>query len=221
LIPNSLLALAIFLASIGPGFVHVRIAERRGPRGLRTPLTELAELAVVGSAATVAAAAIWLGIGELVHALEAGRLLTDTDAYFDDEPGAIVAFVLLSLATSYALAIGAATILYKGIQHGKPPKSFSENTTGWVQAMFSERPHENTVVLAVVELSDGKKVSGVVRGFTAESGENRELRLTAPIAITRAKDGLLEEADSLDFVLLRERDIRSIIGRYVPGKNDS
>jgi hypothetical protein len=134
-----------------------------------------------------------------------------------------VGLVLLSMVTSYALAIGAALLVYKGIRYGKKPQraGFSENATGWTQAMFNERPHEKSVVLAVIELVDGKKYSGVVRGFTAESAENREIRLTAPLAMTRTSDGLLERVDGLDFVLLRERDIRSITGRYTRGKNQA
>ena len=39
--------------------------------------------------------------------------------------------------------------------------------------------------------------------------------------MTRTSDGLLQRVDGLDFVLLRERDIRSIIGRYTAGKDQS
>ena len=122
MIPDTLLALAIFLASIGPGFAYVRIAERRGPRIARTPLTELAELAVVGSATTALSAAAWVGIGEWSGLLDAGRLLTESEDYFRDEPGLVVAFVLTVLLTSYALAVGAAFAFNKGIQHGRVPR---------------------------------------------------------------------------------------------------
>ena len=86
--------------------------------------------------------------------------------------------------------------------------------------MFTERPHANTVVLAVVELCDGRKVMGVVGGFTVESDNNRELRLVRPLGIQWKADGLVEKAEDLDFLLLRESEIRCIIGRYVRGKDE-
>lgn len=49
--------------------------------------------------------------------------------------------------------------------------------------MWIDLPDPLSPILTV-ELKDGRKVVGALRGFTAERTDNRELALTRPIAAT-------------------------------------
>src|SRR5437588_3070987 len=66
MIPGTFLGVAILLGVIAPGYAYLRVAERRGVRPGRSPVLELAELAVSGTIATVASVVVVLFIGSIL-----------------------------------------------------------------------------------------------------------------------------------------------------------
>jgi hypothetical protein len=215
LIPDTLLSLVLFLAGIGPGYAHVRAAQSRGPRIRQTPLAEFAEYAVIGASCTVISAGLLFAAADALGFVDVGRLLTSTSDYFKEEPGQVLGLGILSLTASYGLGLGSALLVDPRPQReagGRP--GFFENATAWSQTMWEQRPRDHAV-LATVELRDGRKILGLVGGFTAETEDNRELFLVGPIALQRTQASRLERVDE-QFAVLREQDIQWLVGRYVP-----
>jgi Family of unknown function (DUF6338) len=76
-IPSTLLGLVAFAASLGPGYVDVRVSEKREPRHERTQLLEAAELIVIGGLASSLAALVVLSLAHAAHVVDVQRLSND------------------------------------------------------------------------------------------------------------------------------------------------
>jgi hypothetical protein len=61
LIPTTVAGVAVFLASLSPGYIWVRVAEVRVPRQRRTQLLEAAELVLLGGVfSVISVAAVYI-----------------------------------------------------------------------------------------------------------------------------------------------------------------
>lgn len=211
MIPGSITGLLVFLASVGPGYLYVRVAERWRPYRERTALREAAEIVVSGSLATLIGVVVALIVSRVT------RLLPDREAVIDDAGGYLVlhparmgAALLVVLLVSYGLAYALAAYA-----PGRGAKVFADS--GWYGAFERNLPDGHGIV-ATVELRDGRMLAGVVRAFTAESSpvDDRELMLMASFGgpmLARAADGAVTSLPD-QFVLLRGDEIRYIAGTY-------
>jgi len=177
--PDSLFGLLLFLAGIGPGYVFLRVAERREPRQAGSVLLEFAELFVIGSATTAAASVVVLLLGGATHRFDLREWLAQGRAYVVDEPTRALAAVGAILLLSYLSAWVLARVLYKG-----RPASIRPEFSVWFQVFHVDErdPARAALRFATVELKDGRRVGGYVYAYSVDPDtENREIALRAPI----------------------------------------
>lgn len=208
MIPSTILGLAFFAACLGPGYVFIRVAERREARPKRSDLLEAVEMVVVGSLTSLLCATIVLTAGARWNLVDTRALAESPGTYLLTAPvsglGSLGALGILS----YGLAWGVARFLARGKE-----AAFRPGGNSWEQVFWEDRPSARHVAIVTVELRDGRKVVGRLRSFTAESGDNRELALGWPIAVQATTSShLVQTADA--FLTVRERDILYISGRY-------
>jgi hypothetical protein len=208
-IPGTLLG-ALFLAScLVPGFVFVRVAERRQAQTTRSAL-EAVELAGVGAATSLAAAMVVLGLtAQWWGILDSRALADDPGTYLLLHPFRGFGPLLATFALSCLLAWLAAQAVF--IRH---ESVFEPGGSAWARVLWDDLPSSKHRVLLTVELKDGRRVIGVARSFTFEFADNRELALSRPLAVQLRADKPLIDSDD-DFIVLRENEIESIAGRYV------
>ncbi len=202
-----LLGFAVLAASLGPGYVFERVAERRRPRIPRSTLGETVELIVTGAFFTIVAAMIVLTIGHPTHWLDVRRLAAHATSYLVQHPGRALSAIAALYALSFALAALAARILYRNTTAQIKP-----GAVPWHHILLQERP-EGATTFVVLSLRDGSEVGGVLSAYSL-GGDNREIALVTPMAI-RPADGSDPQLLSEDFVLLRESDVARVRGHYV------
>ena len=115
MIPNTLLGLLVFAASIGPGFIFVYVAEKRSPRPKRSAILEAAELVSVGGAASMISLIAALLLNNWVGWVDTDALTKDGARYVLGSPERGLLFLLAVLASSYLLTLAAAYIVYRGV----------------------------------------------------------------------------------------------------------
>jgi hypothetical protein len=152
---------------------------------------------------------IVLGIGHASHVLNTGALAEQGVEYLGRHPfrtlGAAVSFLLLSFLFAYLAA---------RVVHHKKAAALEPGATGWTGALWASRPDNNHAVMATVELKDGRRLAGLVKAFTIEADDNRELTLAGEIyASPLAGQPLKRTKDT--FVVLREDQITLVAGQYV------
>jgi hypothetical protein len=103
-IPSSIAGVLVFLASVGPGYVYVRIRENWRPYVERTPLREAAQIVVAGSLATVAGVVVTLNVGKALNFLDTNALAERPGHYLTTHPAATGWSALGILIVSYGLA---------------------------------------------------------------------------------------------------------------------
>ncbi len=209
MIPDSLAGLLLFAASLGPGYVYIRVAERRAPRTERSQLLETAELLVLGALITtvVAMLVIW-------GAREVG--LVDVNAVRREGIGYLLLHPLRGFATlgaiflaSYALGGLAALLVHWKKQPSQQPG------TVWRDVLGEKKETHNA--WATVELRDGRFLQGQVASYTlGMSSEPRELALAAPLYQRRVRSTQVERVHNVDFLLLREEDVLYVAVEYQP-----
>ena len=211
MIPSSVTGLVVFLASVGPGYVYVRVAERWRPYRERTTLREAAEIVVSGSLATLVGVVVALLAARVTNLLpNRAALIEGAGRYLVFHPGRLGLTLLIVLVVSYGLAW-----LTARYAPGRGAEVFADS--GWYGALERKLP-KNHGVVATVELQDGRTIAGVVRAFTAEPTpvDDRELMLAAsgesPMLV-RMPDGRVTSIND-QFVLLRGDQIRYITGEY-------
>jgi len=210
-IPSTVTGLVVFLASVGPGYLYVRVAERWRPYRERTALREAAQIVVSGSLATL------VGVVVALVVTRATSVLPDRDAFVEDagrylifHPARVGLVLLIVLVVSYGLAYGLARYA-----PGRGAEVFPDS--GWYGAFERNLPAGHGIV-ATVELRDGRTIAGVVRAFTAEPTpvDDRELMLMASFGgpmIVRSADGVVASIPD-QFVLLRGDEIRYVTATY-------
>jgi len=210
-IPGTLLGALFLTACLVPGFVFLRVAERRRAHLARSPAVELIELAAVGAAASLAAAAGVLLVARWTGIFDAAAFGDDPGRYVLEHPLRGLGPIAGTLAASTGLAALAARLLHKG------PAAFDPAGSAWGRTLWDDRPSDRHVVRLIVELRDGRRVHGYMRAFTADLEDSRELALAKPLAAQAGPGARLEELDD-DFLVLREDQIASLTGTYVlPG----
>jgi Family of unknown function (DUF6338) len=207
-IPDSFLGLALFAASLGPGYLYLRIAEQRAPRQSRSPLVEVVELVVVGGLTSLVAALIVLSLADAVGLLDTHALARHGSHYLVHEPIRTLASLIATLALSYSLAALTALLV-----HRKHEALVQPGGNGWVAQFWQRRPSPQHAAVVTLELRDGRKATGVLSGFTVELDESREIALRRPIVIQpSARSAPIESND--DFLIFREADLLCVSGRY-------
>ena len=211
MIPSSVTGLVVFLASVGPGYVYVRVAERWRPYRERTVLREAAEIVVSGSLATLVGVVVALLVARITNLLPDREALIDgAGRYLVFHPGRLGLTLLIVLVVSYGLAWVIARFA-----PGRGAEVFADS--GWYGALERKLPKDHGV-RATVELQDGRTIAGAVRAFTSEPTpiDDRELMLAATDSspmLVRTADGRVESIGD-QFVLLRGDEIRYITGTY-------
>ena len=213
MVPSTLVGVIVFVASVGPGYLYVRIIERFRATAERTPLRELAEIVVTGSVATLIGTMSALVVGHATGFLSLRALSVHPGRYLIRHPGDTSLGLLLALSVSYGLA---ALVAARG--PGRGARVYPDSA--WY-AMFERRAPADHVNVATVELKDGRKLTGIVVAFTAEPTpvDDRELTLGGSVndRIKFQAPGSSDSADLLDdYIVLRGSEIASVALTYWP-----
>lgn len=205
MIANSLAGFAFFVAGLGPGYLFIRVAEKHKPRPGRSTLFEAVEMVVVGAVASLLSIAAVLALADVTSFIDSRALALSPGTYLLTNAWRS----LVVLATLLALAYGGTWVVACRIYGGDG--AVDPGGSSWWEAF--RRASAGRFVRVTVELRDGRRIAGQVGGFTAESVDNRELGLVAPIAAQAAPGAPARDLKD-DFLLLREEDVAFIAGRY-------
>jgi hypothetical protein len=212
-IPTTALGLVVFLAALGPGYVYLRVAERRGVRPERSGLLEAVELAVVGAFASTVATLAVFALADAANVINIHVLGGDPQHYAEDHPLRLLWLVAVTLLTGYAFAWTGARLT-----HLRKEPNIVPGGTAWGNVFNTQLPHPYDVVRVTVELRDGRKLTGPLGGFTTHADADRELCLAAPILVQLPEPGAQTTVLEDDFLAIREADILAISGKYLPGQ---
>jgi hypothetical protein len=216
-IPGTALGLVLAVAALGPGYVYLRVAERRSARPERSSLLEAVELAVVGALASTAALLVVGALADWTHVANAHWLAADPASYTGHHPLRLLWLVALTLGLAYLIAFAAAKVIHRTPDVIRPAGS------AWTEAFINKCPKGCATVLTV-ELRDGRKVEGTHGAHTPSVDYNRELYLRAPLRVQAGPASAPACLDSDSFMVLRETDILAVSGKYpeaTPGKHYS
>jgi hypothetical protein len=214
MLPNAPFALLVLLALL-PGWLFVRLAERRGPRPQRSPLAEFLELAAVGFSAIVISALIVAGLSFIIHPwlfnLEAWA--HERHQYLGNHLGAALASTALGIGLSCVLVIALYLIIY-----GRHSAGFKPGSSVWVDCLEgAPKGMQNWVG---VHRHDGSLVEGLLLSYPAGSDETaREISLTKPIRLT-PQNGVACFL-SIDRVVIPGDEITAITVVHVPKPSQS
>lgn len=167
MIPQTLGALAAFLALVAPGIVFELRRERRRARHQETAFREASRVALGSLTFTLASLLLLTGIQELFSLLGLRLLaspqawLTSGDAYVREHLTLIVFSTAVELALACALAIGFDFLLAR---RGHERASVRQ-WTAWTEALRSDRPDGTTPWVHIL-LENGSSFFGYVRSFT-------------------------------------------------------
>jgi Family of unknown function (DUF6338) len=200
-IPSTVFGLLVVAAALGPGYVFVRVEERRRPRAVRSPLLETAELLLIGGIfstaafAGVAALSVWAGW------IDEHMLAIQRTTYVIDHLPVFAGLLLLALLTSYvATWVVARVLLFRR------PRTI-EWHSAWDEIL---RPRSGVINYATAGLDDGSAVAGDVLGYTVGNiqPDDRELILAKP-EVRGVGQQIYEQAKD-HFVVLRGDRIRTL-----------
>ena len=212
--PSTVTGVLVFLASVGPGYVYVKVREQWRPYVERTPLREAAEIIVSGALATTVGVVVALIAARIFHFISLRGLANAPGHYLVVHPGRTGVGLVIVLVVSYGLAWAVAYLT-----PGKGPRVRPDSA--WYGTFEHDRPKNHGIVVTA-ELRDGRAVTGAVRSFTAEQTpvDDRELTLAAPTdAPLRVRLPNGEEASIRDtFIILRGSEILYVAGTYMPLK---
>jgi hypothetical protein len=167
-------------------------------------------MVVLGSVLTLASVTLVIAVARWTNWLNWEVLIEHPKRYVAHHPFRLAGPLTAALALSYLAAL-----VLGWLTHVKAPKVVHPGLTMWQQALWLDRPSLKHSTIATVELKDGRKVTGMVRGFTVEQAEHRELLLGEPLAVTR-RAGAAPEKLADGFMILREQDLIYVAGRYWP-----
>ncbi len=207
MIPGTALGLVLTVAALGPGYIYLRVAERRHARPERSGLLEGVELAVVGALASIASLLVVGVVADATGVANAHWLGAHPASYLGHHPLRLLWLVALALVLAYGIAFGAATLMLRGV-----PDAIRPAGTAWTEAFIADCPN-NEVAVLIVELRDGRRIEGTLGAHTPSADYNRELYLRAPL---RVQAGPASRPISLSssFMILREADILAVSGGY-------
>jgi fumarate reductase subunit D len=200
-IPSSVLGLVVLAAALGPGYVFVRIEERRRPRPKRSALLETAELIVIGGFVSTMAFSAVAAIAAQTGWLNEKKLAEDSTAYLLSHVSRFALLLLVALALSCVLTWLAATAIF----FRRPPniRLFS----AWDE-VFAQK--KGIINYATVGLDDGLAIAGDVVGHSVgdRPSDERELILANPEVRVPGKQTFEQAREPL--VVLRGDRIRTL-----------
>ena len=211
MIPDTVLGLLVIAASLGPGYLFVRLGELRNPRPSRSTLLELVELVATGGTFTILVLWAALAVDRYVrNIVDLDALAASRTDYVLAQPLRTTTLVVFVIAGAYLLAWLAALAVYRGM----PPTQRSWQT--WHEA-FRIQEHGGSLcrAYATVELRDGRTVAGPVAFYTTQGApsDERELALERPISAKAS--GTAEYVEVPDErVILRASDIAVVSVQY-------
>jgi hypothetical protein len=206
-IPGTLLGLVALAAALGPGYLYVRRAELHHNRPVQSQLGELVEMVVIGGAASLLAAGLVLGSASSLNFINTTSLHKDPSNYLLAEPWRCFLVTACFYALAYAVAYTASRVV-----HRRTKPAIVPGATGWTQAMRASVPDGKAVAIHI-ELRDGRKLAGVLAGFSSAVEPNREIVLRRPIKAMGGSGKTVDLND--DFMALREEQISLLSGRYI------
>jgi hypothetical protein len=201
-LPDAPIAL-LALASLFPGWIFIRLAERRAPRPERSGFAELVELAAVGFStvglsALIVAGLSWTRLPGLFNVRIWARLRGN---YL----GQHIGFALLSMALvaglSCILAVGLFFAIYKFQSKGIHPES-----TVWYDALG--RTPEGKHAWVGVQCADDSLVEGFLFSYSYSDEDAAGIALQGPMRLTRPGEKAGDLA--LDRVIIPGDQIRAI-----------
>jgi hypothetical protein len=210
-IPGTALGLVLTVAALGPGYIYLRVTERRSARPERSGLLEAVELAVVGALASTTALLVVGALADWTRVANAHWLAVDPASYVGHHPLRLLWLVAVTLGLAYLIAFAVAKVTHRTPDVIRPAGS------AWTEAFIKECPKGRVAVLTV-ELRDGRKVEGTLRAHTQSVDYNRELYLSAPLRVQAGPASAPVRPGSTAFMVLRETDIIAVSGKYVGGK---
>lgn len=178
MIPGSFVGLLLFVLAVAPGWLWIRVAERRQVRPDRSALLETAELVATGVVFTTIAAIAVVVVGTGVGWLPDLREVTAVGSTFvHDEPYRSGLTVVAVLGLSLAGAFGAARFVYRGREASLVPAG-----SVW-RDVFGEGG-EGRPIFVSTTLVDGRVVDGYLYSYSTDAdGGDRDLGLQAPIYV--------------------------------------
>ena len=207
MIPDSLAGLLLFAASIGPGYVYIRVAERRRPRAERSQLLEAAELLVLGALITTVVAMLVVSVAQQVGLVDVATVHREGLDYLLLHPVRGFATLGAIFGLSYLGGGLVGWVAHLGEQASQQPG------TVW-RDVFGQKKETNDA-WATVELRDGRFLQGQVVSYTLDvSSDPRELALAAPLYQRRVGRTDVEQVSNTDFLVLREEDVLYVAVNY-------
>jgi hypothetical protein len=200
-IPSTVLGLVVLAAALGPGYVFIRVEERRRPRPGRSALLETAELVVIGGLASTVAFAVVGGIAAHTRWLDESKLADSSSKYLLSHASRFALLLLITLALACAVAFLVARLLFH-----RYPATIKAHSA-WDEYLADQ---EGVINYATVGLDDGVVVAGDVVGHSVgqRSADERELILMDP-EVRGVNDQFLVRARD-QFVILRGDRIRTL-----------
>jgi hypothetical protein len=179
-VPQTLGAVASFLALVAPGIVFELLRERRRAGFKESPFREAARVALGSLAFTLLSCALLIGLGTLVRAafevdavVPVDRLVTGGAAYARSH----LTLVTTSVVAELVLACALAAALDRLLAHRRREITSVRQQTAWHQVFRHDRP-PGTVPWVHVHLTDGTSFFGFLRSHTASGPpEEREIVL--------------------------------------------
>ncbi len=201
MIPDTVLGLVVVAAALGPGYVFVRIEERRRPRPNRSNLLETAELVVIGGIASTTAFTIVASVAARCRWLDETQLALNRTAYLLSHISRFALLLLLTLALSYSMTWVAAVLVFL-----RRPANIALYS-GWDE-VFKQRT--GVINYAIAGLDDGMAIAGDVVGHSVgdRPSDERELILANPEL--RAPGDLVFRRAREPLVVLRGDRIRTL-----------
>jgi Family of unknown function (DUF6338) len=159
-IPSTLLGLVVLAASIGPGYVWIRVAEARVPRGPRTQLLEIAELIVIGGLFSTIAFLGVLAFADWSGWIDTNALAAEGTDYVIRHTTRGLSVVVVGLAVAYAGAFAVA----RWIVYRKYRPRIGHGFSAWYSTLIPK--DADHAAYATVDLRDGTTVAGWVTQVT-------------------------------------------------------
>ncbi len=208
-LPNAPFPLLVLLALL-PGWLFIRLAERRGPRPERSSLAEFLELAAVGFSAVVVSALIVAGLSFVIHPwlFNVKAWAHERQQYLGDHLGAALISIALGIVLSCLLVV----LLYLVI-YGRRSAGFKPGSSVWVDCL-GDAPRDMQNWLGV-HRRDGSLVEGLLLSYPAGPDKDvKEISLSKPIRLT-PKDGTPFDLP-IDRVVIPGEEITAITVVRVP-----
>jgi hypothetical protein len=208
-LPDSLGVLVIVLALV-PGWLYLRLRERRRPPSSATGLSQLLQVVAAGLLTTgISVLVLSLVLSLIPHRrlpwlidLRAWGALGDDYLRHNVRNSVISVAVVLVLASLAALALDR-------LQRSDSSDRFHPESSVWGQAL-GNRPN-GTVPWVGLKLRDGPLVEGVLHSlsFGHEDQDERDIAITRPIRVTDEDGGSAREVE-IDRVVVPGREIQYI-----------